>query len=136
MTTSWSYVLWGTVIFTVGSLLSLLVVLGVVVCMPATYFLDRPIRRLWANHHPVVQILLLFTKNIIGVFLLVAGILLSLPGIPGQGILTVLIGVMLLDFPGKRRWERKLVGRPRILSTINRLRCTFGRPPLQLTDRN
>jgi hypothetical protein len=40
------------------------------------------------------------------------GIILALPGVPGQGILTVLIGVMLLEFPGKRRLERAIVGRP------------------------
>jgi hypothetical protein len=60
------------------------------------------------------------------------GLLLSLPGIPGQGLLTVLIGLMLVDFPGKLRLERWLIGLPRVLQTVNRLRQRYGRPPLIL----
>jgi hypothetical protein len=47
-------------------------------------------------------------------------------------MLTILIGVMLLNFPGKRRLERWLVSRPRVLPVINRLRARFGKPPLLL----
>ena len=60
---------------------------------------------------------------------------LTLPGVPGQGMLTILIGLMLLDVPGKRRLERRIVGRRRILQAINRLRKRFGRPPLVLGGR-
>jgi len=65
--------------------------------------------------------------------LILLGLFLSLPGVPGQGILTILIGVMLLNFPGKRRLERWLVSRPRVLPVINGLRARFGKPPLLLT---
>ena len=60
------------------------------------------------------------------------GALLSLPGIPGQGLLTILIGLILLDFPGKRGLERRLVSRPSVLAAINRLRARFGRPAMEL----
>ena len=60
------------------------------------------------------------------------GIVLSLPGVPGQGILTILLGIMLLDFPGRRKLEHKLVSRPQVLKTINKLRHRFGKPPLVL----
>jgi hypothetical protein len=56
----------------------------------------------------------------------------SVPGVPGQGILTILLGIMLLDFPGKRECEYKLVSRPKVLRTINLLRQKFGKPPLVL----
>jgi hypothetical protein len=71
-------------------------------------------------------------KNLLGAFLVLLGIVLSLPGVPGQGILTILIGVMLLDFPGKRDLERKLVSRPKVREGIDRLRQRFGKPPLVL----
>jgi hypothetical protein len=61
-------------------------------------------------------------------------VLLSLPGVPGQGILTILIGVMLLDFPGKRRLERWLVRRPAVFKGINRIRARFDKPPLVLDE--
>lgn len=69
-------------------------------------------------------------RNALGVLLIVIGALLSLPGIPGQGVLTMLVGVMLVDFPGRRRLETALVRRPGVLAGLNRVRAWFGRPPL------
>ncbi|MEP7074936.1 MAG: hypothetical protein ABI878_03930 [Acidobacteriota bacterium] len=71
-------------------------------------------------------------KNILGLVLVVIGILLSLPGIPGQGILTILLGLILLDIPGKRPLETRIIRRPAILRVVNKLRSRYGRPPLQL----
>jgi hypothetical protein len=71
-------------------------------------------------------------KNVAGWLLIALGIVLSLPGVPGQGLLTVLLGVMLVDFPGKDRLEQKLLSRPGIINTINRLRGRFGKPALEL----
>ena len=60
------------------------------------------------------------------------GIVLSLPGVPGQGLLTVLLGIMLLDFPGRHRLEQKLLSKPSILNSINKLRARFDKKPLEL----
>jgi|SRR5690349_12898180 hypothetical protein len=72
-------------------------------------------------------------KNVAGVVLVLLGLVMALPGIPGQGILTMIVGLTLIDFPGKRGLERRMIGRPRILRTINRLRTRFHRAPLDLT---
>jgi hypothetical protein len=69
-------------------------------------------------------------KNLLGAMLVLLGAFLSLPGMPGQGLLTILAGVLLLDGPGKRRLLRKLLSRPLLLRSINRLRIKFSRPPL------
>jgi hypothetical protein len=58
----------------------------------------------------------------------------SLPGVPGQGVLTILLGVMLLDFPGKRNLETRLVRQPRVFRSINALRARFDKPPLILDE--
>jgi hypothetical protein len=42
----------------------------------------------------------------------------------------MLSGISLVDFPGKRQLERKLIGQPAVLNTINKVREKFGRPPL------
>ena len=68
----------------------------------------------------------------LGILLVALGILMSIPGVPGQGVLTILLGIMLLDFPGKRRLEHKLVSRPKVLKAINGLRHRFGKPELVL----
>jgi hypothetical protein len=44
------------------------------------------------------------------------------------------IGFVLLEFPGKRRMERRLLARPRVRSAVDRLRTRFGREPLRLDD--
>jgi hypothetical protein len=131
---NWGYVLWAVIAFIASAVLSLIVVTIVLVSLPRRYFLDRASWQPGANQHPAVRLALQVLKNLLGLCLVAAGLLLSLPGIPGQGILTIVIGILLVDFPGKRRWERKLVSRPRILAAINRIRRTFGRSPLQLAE--
>lgn len=79
---------------------------------------------------PVLATLYVVGKNLLGLVLVVVGIMLSLPGVPGQGLLTVLVGILLLDIPGKRRLELRLVKRPAIKGTIDKLRARFGRPPI------
>jgi hypothetical protein len=78
--------------------------------------------------HPVARV----AKNAGGVLLVLLGMVMALPGIPGQGILTMIVGLTMIDFPGKRGLERRLIGRPHILHAINRLRARFGRAPLEM----
>lgn len=69
-------------------------------------------------------------KNFLGAILLLAGFVMLFT--PGQGILTILAGLWLLDLPGKRRWERNLICRPQVLTSINWIRQKAGRPQLQV----
>lgn len=82
--------------------------------------------------HPILRWTLRITRNLLGWFLVILGILLSFPGIPGQGLLTILLGLILVEFPGKRRLEQKFVRWPRIRNAVNSLRQRFGREPLKL----
>ena len=138
---------WTTELFTSitlrGALLSLLVfvltfaaslaiVSLVLVKLPATYFNRSHKREFLATHHPIIRGLALVAKNLLGVILVGVGIVLSVPGVPGQGALTILLGIMLLDFPGKPRFEHWLVSRPKILYAINKLRHRFSKPALVL----
>ena len=129
---TWQSVLLGLVLSLVTFAVSLLVVSFIMVRIPPDYFHKDHPRELWADRHPAVRFLGVFAKNVLGVVLVALGIVMSIPGVPGQGILTILLGIMLLDFPGKRELELKLVSRPRVLKTINRLREKFGKPSLIL----
>src|SRR5690242_6394204 len=71
-------------------------------------------------------------KNLLGLVLVITGIVLSLPLIPGPGLLTVAAGIALLDFPARRRWLYKLLRRPGMLRSINRWRAVFSRAPLAM----
>ena len=71
-------------------------------------------------------------RSTVGAVLVLVGLALSLPGIPGQGVLTILAGLMLIEFPGRRRLLRAIIGRPAVLAAVNRLRARFTRPPLEV----
>lgn len=122
----------GIVLFLGTLLLSLAIVSFVLIKIPPDYFQESHSRELWSDRHPGVRIIGVVGKNILGVLLIAIGIVLSIPGIPGQGLLTILLGIMLVDIPGKRRLEYKLVSRPQVLKSINKLRHKFGRPSLVL----
>jgi hypothetical protein len=62
----------------------------------------------------------------------VLGVIMSWPGVPGQGFLVILIGLTLADFPGKRRMELWLLRQPSLLRAINSLRARFHKPALEL----
>jgi hypothetical protein len=108
-------------VLTVGSLA---LVLKVVLALPEDYFeAEQPRRAAWTARR--------VTQNVGGLVLIVVGAVLSIPGVPGQGLLTILIGVFLVDFPERRRLERALLRQRGVLPALNRLRARFRRPPLR-----
>jgi len=114
----------------VGSaVVSFFVVGAVLARIPADYFVN-PAARLPIDRHPVLKVLVVVGRNLLGYLLIVLGVALSLPGVPGQGVLTILMGVMLIDLPGKHAAARWLVTRRPVLAAVNRMRTRVGREPL------
>jgi hypothetical protein len=107
---------------------------ALIIALPSTYFCDD--RHLWIDRHPLLRYFGIVAKNLTGLAIITLGILLSLPGIPGQGLLTIAIGAMLVDFPGKHRWIVAVFGRPAVLARINDLRRMFWRPALMVPSRS
>ncbi len=62
--------------------------------------------------------------------LLLAG--LAMMVLPGQGIVTVLVALTLLNFPGKRRLELRIIGQRQVYQVVNWIRERAGQPPLIL----
>jgi hypothetical protein len=129
---TWQKVLVGAAIFVGTFFINLGIVSFILVKLPANHFSKSRKTKFWSGPHPLLHAAGIVGKNIAGVLLVALGIILSLPGVPGQGLLTVLLGVMLLDFPGRTTLEQKLLSRPSIVNAINSLRGRFGKPPLQL----
>ena len=129
---TWQKALVGASIFLASFLVNLGIVSLILVKLPADHFSKSRKTKFWAGPRPAIHAAKVIGKNIAGVLLVALGIVLSLPGVPGQGLLTVLLGIMLLDFPGRHRLEQKLLSKPSIVNTINRLRGRFDKPPLQL----
>lgn len=103
--------------------------------LPADYFLekDRATRPSWPRHRALYWTWRLL-KNLLGAVLVLAGVVMLFT--PGQGVLTILAGLWLMDLPGKRRWELHLIGRPKVLASINWIRQKAGRPPLQVPEES
>ena len=129
---TWGQVLFGLLFSAVTFVVSIAVVTLVLVKLPANYFHSSHEREFLVERHPVLRAVGIFAKNLLGLVLVFAGIIMSLPGVPGQGVLTILLGIMLLDFPGKRALELKLVSRTQVRRAIDRVRKRFDKPPLML----
>jgi hypothetical protein len=100
----------------------------VAVLLPDDYFVKSPEHRHGKGTAKKIA------KNVVGVVLLLVGILMSLPLVPGPGIILLLVGLSMTDFPGKRKVEVKLLKFPGLLKQLNKVRAKFGRKPLQLPD--
>lgn len=129
---TWRSALLGVLLFLVTFTINLAIVSIVLVKIPANYFQEDYSRAFFSDRSPTVRTLGVIGKNLLGVVLVALGIVLSLPGVPGQGLLTILLGIMLLDFPGRRKVELTLVSRPTVFNAINKLRHRFGKPKLVL----
>jgi hypothetical protein len=129
---TWSKILLFVGLF-VGSLVfSFLSIAVVMVKIPENYFSSHYQQNFLPNSRWFVRWGVVAAKNVYGVFLILLGIILSLPGVPGQGILTILLGLIMLDIPGKRPFEARIIKRPAILAAINNLRARYDKPPLIL----
>ena len=103
----------------------------IIIYLPEDYFVRQcrdPAYQ--SRHRPAAWFTLMLLKNILGTVLVLAG--LAMLVLPGQGLLTILIGVTLVNFPGKFALERRIVRRPRVSKTLNRIRARAGKPPLEI----
>lgn len=68
-------------------------------------------------------------KNLFGFVLLLAGVIMLIT--PGQGTISILLGLFLMEFPGKRQLELKLIRNDVAFQAINWLREKANKPPLE-----
>lgn len=71
-------------------------------------------------------------KNAFGAIFVAAGIVMLV--LPGQGILSIVIGVSLLNFPGKRRLQLRLLRLRGVRRSIGWIRHKAGKRPLELPN--
>jgi Na+/H+ antiporter NhaD/arsenite permease-like protein len=110
-----------------------LVVFSVVAVVASFILVPRFLAKLPADYlrseaQPSTSMPLRVLRNLLGIVLVLLGIAMLL--LPGQGVLTLLVGVLLVDFPGKHRLVVRLLRRPKVLGLVNKLRAHRGSPPL------
>jgi hypothetical protein len=120
--------LWASGLSLFALVATILCVPWVITRLPCDYFV-RSERVVWrvAAVHPFLALIFSVLKNILGILLVILGVIMLVT--PGQGILTLLIGLLLMNFPGKYRLERWLVLRPGILRAMNWVRRRQGYIP-------
>lgn len=127
-----SKVLIGVGVFAFSIAFSFAAIAVVLVKIPANYFSTHYKQDFLPDSPWIVRWGAVIAKNLFGIFLILLGIVLSLPGVPGQGVLTILLGLIMLDIPGKRPLEARIIQRPTVLAAANHLRARWGKPPLIL----
>ena len=109
---------------------SLLSLPWLVAQIPEDYFVPKKRRPTqWKTRRPVIRLATLISKNLLGYILLLGGIMMLF--LPGQGILTMVAGALLIDYPGRFALERKIANTPAIFKGLNWLRAKANKPPLR-----
>lgn len=129
---TWGTVLTGIGLFAASIVLTVAAVSVVMVKIPKNYFSSHYQQDFLPGSPWLVRWGAVIAKNVLGFVLIGIGILLSLPLVPGPGFLTVLLGLIMLDIPGKRPLEARIIKLPKVLSAVNRLRERYGKPPLEM----
>ena len=127
-TLTWYKVAWGLLFAIIGMVASYgLIVIGMIK-IPADYFSPNYVQEIGSDKHFSVRWAAFIIKNTIGFLLIIAGAVMIFT--PGPGVPTILLGLIMMDIPGKRPLEAKLIQRPMVLSAVNDLRAKYNKPPL------
>ncbi|MDC7224083.1 MAG: hypothetical protein PQJ60_10105 [Spirochaetales bacterium] len=118
-------------IFSLLLFLSALITLPLIVgALPRDIFLRKGKKKLV---HPVGAFFLFLVRNLLGGVLFLMGVVMLF--IPGQGLLTMLCGLILMKFPGKSFLTHRLLALPSLQSGLNFLRRKRGREPFFFPSR-
>ncbi len=128
MNLTWTQIFVSAAMFITPAVLSVLIAAIVMVKMPENYFSSHYQEDFMPNTPWIARWGVVVAKNLVGAMLILAGIAMLIG--PGQGILTILIGIILVDIPGKRPIEAKIIKRPNVLYAVNKLRKKYNKPPL------
>lgn len=117
---------WFTGIGILMAVASMAIIPWLVVLMPEDYFV---VDYQHTRHRGPLGWTIWSLRNLLALLLILAGIIMLV--LPGQGLLTILIGVSCSTFPGKYRLQRRIAALPKVLATLNWVRKKYHRPLLQ-----
>ena len=124
------WLLWASALSLLAIVAAIVGVPWVVTRLPHDYF-SRAHRQSWrkTKREPWFAVFLGLLKNLLGGLLVALGLVMLVT--PGQGLLTLLAGLLLMNFPGKYRLECWVVLRPGVLRALNWLRGRSGPAPFE-----
>lgn len=99
--------------------------------LPADYFMkEKRARQMKSVCGAAFSIIIIIIKNLAGIILFAAGF--ALLFMPGQGLLTIFISLVLLDFPGKWKMQKRLIRNRKISAAVNWVRKKGGKEEIQV----
>ena len=103
--------------------------------IPEDYFIHEKRQAHNLNKYPYkTRVVIIVAKNIIGIVMLTSGALLLI--LPGQGLLTIIMGLLLIDYPGKFKLEQKIISIPSVFRGLNWFRAKSNKSYLQHPFKN
>ena len=84
----------------------------------------------WRSCRPVRNTLLAVLRNLLGTALVIGGVMMLV--LPGQGILTIVIGLLMIDLPKKRAFQARLLAWKPVNRGINWMRRRAHQPEFVL----
>ena len=109
---------------------SLVAIPWIISRLPANYFIRH--RQLVEKRHelyPVLARITFICRNIVGFGFFLTGVAMLV--LPGQGILTIVIGISFMDFPKKQQLIDHLVRHPKVIRLLNWIRLKEKKPPFE-----
>ncbi len=123
------YIVWLVSISLGIFVFSLVTIKWLVALIPEDYFVMKSGSK-FRSKRPYLWLITAVVKNLVGYTLILGGIIMLF--VPGQGLFTIFIGLILSNYPGKYYVERRIVAMPKILNTVNWLRKKTDKPPLKI----
>ena len=119
-----------TLVAFIAFLLSLILIPLIILSIPSDYFTHPKRQKYFPERYPpLVQWIFIILKNLTGIVLIIAGIIMLF--IPGQGILTIIAGLFFVNFPYKYQIEKWFISRPIVFESLNKLRKKANKVPFK-----
>ena len=121
------------IVSSLSFVLSLLIIPIAVCRLDDAFFLHIHEPKVSKDEHPLMFILLKTLRYSLGGILILAGVLMLF--LPGQGMLTIILGASLLDFPGRKKTIDSVLRRQSIQKSLNWIRKKGSKPPFIFSQR-
>jgi hypothetical protein len=126
-----SLLIWLSFFSAIFFIISLIALPWLVGLIPEDYFFNTTTDSQNANEDNFFyKLAMKIGKNALGLVLLAGGVLMLF--LPGQGLLTIFMGAVLIDYPKKKLIERRLIKIGFILKCLNCFRIKGGHSSLRL----
>ncbi len=119
------YFIWMGIVSTVVFVVSLALMPYLLGLIDENYFVGLGKHQLKVKNF--THLLIVIIKSLLGFILLVVGVIMLIT--PGQGLISILLGLFLVEFPNKYKWELKLIHHNPTFKMLNWLRAKANKPP-------